>query len=162
MPSVIRDALRGAVAGAAATWLMDLVTTGMFEAQPRDVTAREEAARPNGKSSVANLVDQVERRTGLAVPNRRRPLIESAIHYGLGIVPGAIYGVVRRHVPVARLGRGLAYGLTLFAANDEFANTKLGLAGPIEAYPVESHFRGLAGHATLGVATETGIQLLGG
>ena len=65
---VIRDAIRGAFAGAAATWLMDLVTTGMLETQPREVTARERAAQPNGKSSVANLVDRVEASTGLQVP----------------------------------------------------------------------------------------------
>jgi hypothetical protein len=159
---VIRDAVRGALAGAAATWLMDLITTGMFEAQPREVTAREEAARPNGKSSVANLVDRVEAETGMTVPSAQRPMLENLVHYALGILPGAMYGVLRRYVPFARLGKGLAYGVLLFAANDEYANMKLGLAGPIEAYPPETHLRGLAGHAVLGVATESGIQLLGG
>jgi hypothetical protein len=36
------------------------------------------------------------------------------------------------------------------------------LASAPSAYPPETHIRGLAGHAVLGVATETGIQLLGG
>ncbi len=159
---MIRDVFRGALAGAAATWLMDLVTTGMYAVQAPEVTRREEAARPNGKSSVANLVDRVESTTGLVVPPDRRPQVEYAIHYGLGILPGAAYGVLRRHVPFARLGAGLAYGLVLFAVNDEYLNMRLGLAGPIEAYPPETHLRGVAGHAILGVATETGIQLLGG
>ena len=154
--------MRGAVAGAAGTWLMDLVTTGMLEVQPREVTARERAAQPNGKSSVANLVDRVEAGTGLRIPAPQRPMLENAIHYALGIVPGAIYGVIRRYLPFATVGRGLAYGLVLFAANDEYANTKLGLAGPPGAYPPETHFRGLTGHAVLGMATETGIELMGG
>lgn len=141
---------------------MDKVTTGLCEAQPPEVTKLEAAGRPNGKSSVANLVDRVEEATGLTLPATRRPAIEYAIHYALGIVPGALYGVVRRYLPFARLGRGLAFGLALFAVNDEFLNMKLGLAGPIEAYPPETHLRGLAGHAVLGVGTETGIQLLGG
>ena len=159
---MLRDAVRGAIAGAAATWCMDLITTAMLHAQAPEVTEREEAARPNGKSSVANLVDRVEVETGVLVPRSERPLVENAIHYALGIVPGAIYGVVRRWVPLARLGRGLAYGLLLFAANDEYANTRLGLAAQPSAYPPETHIRGFAGHAVLGVATETGIQLLGG
>jgi hypothetical protein len=142
--------------------MMDLVTTGMYEVQPAEVMERERAAQPNGKSSVANLVDKVQAETGLAIPEARRPLVESAIHYALGVVPGAIYGVLRRPVPFARAGRGLAYGLVLFAVNDEYLNTKLGLAGPIDAYPPETHLRGLAGHAVLGVATESGIQLLAG
>lgn len=159
---MIRDALRGAVAGAAATWLMDLVTTGIFAVQAPDVTRREEAARANGKTSVANLIDRVEAQTGITVPEERRPMVEQAVHYALGVAPGAVYGVLRRYVPFARLGSGLAYGLVLFVVNDEYMNTKLGLAGPMEAYPPETLLRGLAGHAVLGVATETGIQLLGG
>ena len=159
---MIRDALRGALAGAAATWLMDLVTTGMYESQPPEVTTAEEAGRPNGKGAVTNMVDRFETETGLTVPAARRPMVENAVHYALGIVPGAIYGVLRRWLPLARLGRGLAFGLALFALNDEYLNTKLGFAGPFDAYPPEAHLRGLAGHAVLGVATETGIQVLGG
>jgi hypothetical protein len=159
---MIRDAFRGALAGAAATWLMDLVTTGLYEAQPPEATKVEAAGRPNGKSSVANMVDRFEIESGLTVPPARRPMVENAVHYALGIIPGAIYGVVRRWLPFSRAGRGLAFGLTLFAVNDEYLNTKLGFAGPFDAYPPEAHVRGFAGHAVLGVATETGIQLLGG
>lgn len=159
---LVRDAIRGAIAGAAATWLMDRVTTSLYEAQAPEVTRREELARANGKSSVTNLVDRFEAMTGLRIPTARRPLVENAVHYSLGIVPGAIYGVIRRYVPVARAQAGLAYGLAVFAVNDEYLNTKLGLAGPVRAYPRETHFRGLAGHAALGVGTETAIQLMGG
>jgi hypothetical protein len=159
---VLRDAVRGAVAGGAATWLMDLVTTRLYEAQPEAATRREEAAQPNGKSSVANMVDRFETSTGLTIPTARRPLVENAVHYLLGVLPGAVYGVVRRRLGIARMWEGAAYGLALFAVNDEYLNTKLGLAGPISAYPARTHFRGLAGHAALGIGTETGIQLLGG
>ena len=162
MNRVVRDALRGAVAGAAATWLMDLVTTRIYETQPDAVTRREEAAQPNGKSSVANMVDRFEAATRLTIPRARRPLVENAVHYLLGAVPGAVYGVVRRPLGAARLWEGAAYGLAVFALNDEYMNTKLGLAGPFSAYPTQTHFRGLAGHAALGIGTETGIQLLGG
>jgi hypothetical protein len=160
--AVLRDALRGAIAGAAATWAMDQVTTLLYLVQAKDVTAQEEAAQPNGKSSVANLIDRIEATTGIRVPEQRRPLIEQVVHYSLGVAPGALYGVVRHWIPAARARSGVVYGLALFAANDEYLNTRLGLAGPARAYPPETHFRGLAGHAVLGAATETGIQLLGG
>jgi len=159
---MLRDALRGALAGAAATWLMDLVTTAMYSGQSPSVTAREEAAQPNGKSSVGNLVDRVQSATSLTLPAARRPAVEYAVHYLLGIIPAAIYGVVRRYVPVVRAGNGLGYGVAVFAANDEYANAALGLSGPPRAYPVQTHLRGLTGHAVLGMATETGIVLLGG
>jgi hypothetical protein len=159
---VIKDAIRGAIAGAAATWVMDQVTTLLYETQAPEVTEQEVAARPNGKSSVTNLVDKIGAQTGLSIPPERRPMVESLVHYALGAIPGAFYAVVRRWLPFARLGRGLAFGLALFAINDEYMNTALGLSGPPQAYPPETHFRGLAGHAVLGVGTETGIQLLGG
>jgi hypothetical protein len=162
MGRVLRDAVRGGIAGAAATWLMDRATTVLLDAQPPEVTRREEAARPNGKSSVANLVDRVSGVLGVRIPERHRGLVESLVHYALGVVPGAVYGVLRRRIPVSRAGRGLGYGVLLFAANDEFVNTKLGLAAEPAAYPAQTHVRGLAGHAVLGVATESGIQLLRG
>jgi hypothetical protein len=162
MTTVVRDAVRGAIAGAAATWAMDQVTTLLYLVQSKEVTAQEAAAQPNGKSSVANLVDRFEATTRLRVPKKRRPLVEQVVHYSLGVLPGALYGVVRRWIPATRARAGVAYGLALFAANDEYLNTRLGLAGPPAAYPLETHFRGFAGHAVLGAATETGIQLLGG
>jgi hypothetical protein len=156
------DAARGAVAGGVATWLMDLVTTGLLDAQPKRVTAREEAAQPNGKSSVGNLVDRIQASLGVRLGAARRRTVEQAIHYGLGVVPGAVYGVLRPRVPALGAARGLLFGLALFAVNDELLNTKLGLAGPISAYPAETHFRGLVGHAVLGATTDMGLALLGG
>jgi hypothetical protein len=160
--SLFGDATRGAIAGAAATWAMDQVTTVMLHVQAPEVTTLEAAAQANGKSSVANLVDRIEAETGLAVPPARRAVVERAAHYALGAVPGAIYGVLRRWIPFARAGSGLFYGLGVFALNDEYLNARLGLSSGPRAYPPETHVRGLAGHAVLGVATETGIQLLGG
>lgn len=156
------DLIRGAVAGAVATWVMDLVTTGMLERQPPEVTAREEAARPNGKSALANLVDRIEQRFGLSLDERQQSTLIQVIHYGLGIVPGAVYGVLRRRLPIVGAKRGLLYGITLWAVNDEFVNSALGLAGPFGAYPVETHLRGLVGHAVLGLVTDAGIDVLGG
>lgn len=159
---MLGDALRGAVAGAAATWLMDLVTTGLLQGQSEDVTAREQAARPNGKSAVANLVDRLERSFGLSLDERQRSQLSQVIHYGLGVGPGAAYAVIRRRLPLVGAGHGLLYGVLLWALNDEYLNTTLGLAGPFDAYPIETHWRGLIGHAVLGVATDVGIDLLRG
>jgi hypothetical protein len=155
-------AARGALAGAAATWLMDLVTTGLLEGQSEEATRREEDARPNGKSAVDNLVDRFEAAYGLSLSGSQRSVAAQAIHYGLGIVPGAFYAALRHRVPLVGAGRGILFGLLLWAVNDEYLNTTLGLAAPFEAYPPETHWRGLVGHAVLGAATDTGVDLLGG
>lgn len=156
------DAIRGAIAGGIAVWLMDLVTTGVYEGQSETAKAREAEARPNGKGSVENLVDLLAGRLNLDLDAATRARLVPVVHYGLGIVPGALYGAARGRVPLVGAGRGLLYGIVLFAANDEWLNTALGLAGPPEAYPPESHLRGLIGHLALGAATDTGIDVLGG
>lgn len=158
----LRDAFRGALAGAAAVWLMDLVTKAMLDAQPREVTEREEAARPNGKPALANLVERLEAEYDVELSEEQRDSLIQLIHGGLGVFPGAIYGLLRSRVPMLGAGNGALYGLLLYVVNDEFLNTRLGLAGPFSAYPIETHLRGLIGHLVLGVATDTGIELLGG
>ena len=156
------DAVRGAAAGAVGTWVMDLVTTGLLNAQSPEVTAREEAARPNGKGSVENLIERLESMTGVELSDSQRTLAAQAIHYGLGVVPGAAYGVLRDRVPILGAGRGLLYGLALFVGNDEYMNTRLGLAGSYGDYPIETHWRGFVGHLALGLTTDTTIEVLGG
>lgn len=156
------DLARGAIAGAMATWVMDLVTTGMLEGQSEASRRREEAARPNGKPAVENLLDRLERAGGFQLDEGQRAMAGQAIHFGLGVLPGALYAVTRRRLPLLGAGGGALYGMLLWALNDEYLNTRLGLAAPFEAYPPETHWRGLVGHAVLGVMTDTGIDLLGG
>jgi len=159
---MILNLIRGGVAGGAATWVMDQVTTGMMSGQAPGVTAQEEAAKPNGKSSIENLLDRLETSFDLQLSDEQRGMASQAIHYGLGVVPGALFAVVRRRVPLIGLAGGLGYGALLWALNDEYANAKLGLSAPPEAYPSETHLRGLVGHLVLGAVTNSGIDALGG
>jgi uncharacterized membrane protein YagU involved in acid resistance len=152
---VVLDAMRGAAAGAAATWVMDQVTQAMLDAQPPKVSEAERLAAVNGKGAVENVVDRVESETGFRVPL-------TAVHYGLGVVPGAAYAVLRKRVPLIGAGGGLVYGFLLWLVADEYVNSSLGLSAPPTAYPPETHLRGLVGHAVLGAATNSGIELLGG
>jgi hypothetical protein len=152
------DALAGAVAGGLATWVMDLATTGLMQQQPGEVTEREKSVRPNGRSSVGNLVARLESSLGLELSDEARGRLATGIHYALGIVPGSLYGVASRRLPRLRAGAGLLYGTALWAVNDEWANSALGLAAPIASYPLETHWRGLVGHAVLGVMTEAGVS----
>ena len=156
------DAARGALAGTAAVWLMDLVTTALLDRQSAEVTEREEAARPNEQPALVNLVDRLEEQSGVRLSSEQRESFTQVLHYALGVVPGALYGVFRKRLPFVGAGNGLLYGVTVWAINDEYVNRALGLAGPVSAYPAETHWRGLVGHFVLGVATDTGITLLGG
>ncbi len=153
---------RGAIAGAAATWLMDQATTAMMSAQRPEVTAREEAAQPNGKDAISNLLDRLEKPLGTRLDEDQRAVALQAIHYGLGVVPGALYAVTRHRLPLVGAAGGLLFGAALWALNDEYLNSALGLAAPFGTYPVETHIRGLVGHLALGGATDSILDLLGG
>jgi uncharacterized membrane protein YagU involved in acid resistance len=162
MPSIAGMLIRGAVAGTAATWLMDIATTAVQKAQPPEHAERERAAWPNGQSSVLNLVDRVADGLGIRLNEASRSAAANVTHYALGTIPGAAYAVLRGRLPAIGAGRGLAYGALLWAVNDEIVNTQLGLAGSWRAYPTMTHIRGLIGHLVLGVGTDLGIDLLGG
>jgi hypothetical protein len=160
--SVGGDFVRGAIAGAVGTWVMDQVTTALLEQASEEDKAREQAVRPNGKSSAANLVDLVTDPLGLELADDQRTQAATAVHWALGIVPGAVYGALRNRVPLVGAARGLGFGAVLFAANDEYLNTALGLAADPGAYPASTHLRGLAGHLVLGATTDTVLDVLGG
>ncbi|HET7030522.1 MAG TPA: hypothetical protein VFI34_08425 [Candidatus Limnocylindrales bacterium] len=155
------DALRGAVAGTVATWLMDQVTTGVQATQSAADRAREEAARPNGRGAVANLVERLDGALGTRLDRTGRVRAETAVHYALGALPGALYGIARGRLPLVGGWAGAAYGGVLWAVNDEALNTRLGLAGPFAAYPLSAHWRGFVGHVALGAATDSGLDILG-
>ncbi|MBA2720899.1 MAG: hypothetical protein H0U52_16905 [Chloroflexi bacterium] len=140
---------------------MDLVTTGMAQGQTADVAAREKAAMPNGQSAIANLVDRIDQGLDLDLTKKAKANAAQVIHYGLGVGPGAAYALARRHSSKVRAGNGLLFGVALWLINDEYVNARLGLAGPWSAYPIQTHWRGLVGHAALGVVTDAATGALG-
>ncbi|HET7026606.1 MAG TPA: hypothetical protein VFI28_02825 [Candidatus Limnocylindrales bacterium] len=156
------DLLRGAIAGAVATWAMDQVTTSLLEQASDSDKAQEKAVQPRGRSSARNLTDMLVDQLGIDASEDQRSQAATAVHWCLGIVPGALYGALRRRVPLLGAGRGLVYGTVLFLGNDEYLNSELGFAADPGAYPASTHVRGFVGHLVLGAATDTVCDLLGG
>jgi hypothetical protein len=154
--------VRGALAGTAATWVMDLVTTAMYGGQSVESRAREEAVRPKGQGPTANLVDKLGETFDVDITPETKSSLDKALHYALGALPGALYGALRHRLPLVAAGGGLVYGLLLWAVNDELLNTQLELAAAPDAYPPEAHLRGLVGHVVLGALTDSGVDFLGG
>jgi hypothetical protein len=77
--------------------------------------------------------------------------IALAMHRGLGQGYGvAAAALTQRGAPP--LAAGVAAGMAGFLVVDELANS-LFFTPPPQAYPVESHLRGVVGHLTLGVVT---------
>jgi uncharacterized membrane protein YagU involved in acid resistance len=158
--SILGGIVSGAIAGGVATYVMDLVTTGIQNGQSPEDAELEKAGQVNGRSSVENLLELIETSSGTHIEDSLRPMALQALHYGLGIGPGALYGVLRGRVPLIGAGRGLLFGILVWAVNDEYLNTALGLAGPPDAYPPSTHLRGLVGHLALGASIDTVLDVV--
>ena len=157
--STLVDMAAGAIAGAVGVWAMDKVGSFLYDREDADALERERQARVHGKDPAHAAVDKLADLTGADLPSAQPSAPGIAVHYGLGVVPGALYGAARHELPQLRAGGGALYGLGLFLTQDEMMAPLLGIAGPPGEYPWEAHARGLISHAALGVVTETVLTL---
>ena len=159
--AVLRDMVKGAIAGAVGTWLMDKVTWYMWDRQdPATLRQEEQEARTEGMDPAHVTANRVARVFGKQLhPSQPHPA-GVAVHYGIGIAPAIAYAALRRRTPALAAGGGLLYGLGLFLMVDEGVVPALGLAGGPSEYPWQTHVRGLVGHLVLGAGTHATLQLL--
>jgi hypothetical protein len=153
------DMVLGALAGAAGVWVMDRVGWAMYDREDPAALAQEHRARPGGRDVAHAMVTEFGEVTGADVPTEQPNAAGLAVHYGLGMVPGALYGAARHDLPGLRAGNGALYGLGLFVMNDEVAAPLMGVASGPGAYPWQAHVRGLISHVVLGVVTESVLKL---
>lgn len=155
--SIAVDLLKGAVAGAAATWTMNQATTWMYTHEGDDIKERENEAR-GGRTAYETAAERAARAAGTSLSDDRRAQLGSAIHWATGIAAGALYAGVRKRWPAAAAARGLPFGTGFFLVLDELLNPVLGLTpGPL-AFPWQTHARGLGGHLAFGATTELVLE----
>jgi hypothetical protein len=151
-----RDLVLGAAAGAAATWLMDLVTTKAYELEPEEVQERENRAR-GGKAAYEIAAEKLADLLGTELDDDQRKAAGSLIHWILGISSGVVYGAMRPLL--RRRGSGLLFGVAFWLLMDEAALTVLGLTPPPREFPWQTHLRGLIGHVVLGATIESAFSV---
>lgn len=157
--SLMADLVKGAVAGAVATYVMSQATTAIYEREPREAREREEEAR-GGQSAYASAADLIAGGAGVELSDEARARGASAIHWALGIAAGVKYAVLRRYWPGIRAGYGLAYGAVFFLMMDELMVPALGLTPGPTAFPWQTHARGLAGHLAFGAMNDGTLRAL--
>lgn len=157
---LMTEAFKGAIAGAIGVWAMDKVTGAMWDRTHPANLRQEEEARPGGLDPAHVLAGRLAHAMGKELTPAQPHPAGVAVHYGLGIMPGAAYGVLRHSVPAITAGAGMLFGFGLFLAEDEGLNPLIGTAGHPGEYPIEAHARGLVGHLVLGAATHASLKLL--
>jgi hypothetical protein len=148
MKGAIRVLMVGAAAGYLAGKVMDQATTWYYERQSDASRRREQVLLPEGAplASARKLAGLI----GVEPTDDQAGTIAQAMHQSLGQGYGVVAAALtRRGVPP--LAAGVGAGMGGFLLVDELANG-LFFTPPPQAYPVESHLRGLVGHLTLGAA----------
>jgi putative membrane protein len=165
---VAKGALAGLLGGLAASFAMNHFMTGIAlitdHQQPRSadpqrtkelMSARRkrfhEMADPTGEvsDSIARLL--LDRK----LTDRERDIAAPLVHYAFGALAGVLYGALAETLPATRVGKGIPFGLALWAAGDEVAVPALGLARKPWQQPVEAHAAMFASHIVYGFALET-------
>ena len=160
--SVLADALKGAVAGGIAVWAMDQVDWYLYNHEDPEARRRTQRVRPGGLDPAHVLANKVAEAFGKELSPRQPHPAGIAVHYSLGILPGALYGAMQDRVPTLGVGRGAVFGLGLFLVQDEFINAATGLSAHPRQYPWQAHARGLIAHIVYGVLTDTLLRALKG
>ena len=156
---LLGDLVAGGLAGAAATWVMGQVTTFLYEHESVQARRTEDAAR-GGKTAYGVAAEKAAGVVGRRLDEGERLRYGSAIHWALGVGAGAVYGGIRRRIPLAGLGNGLLFGIAFWVVIDEAGNTVLGLTPPPGEFPWQAHARGIAGHLVFGVAADTALRIM--
>ena len=93
--TLLVDVAAGCVAGIVATKVYGLVQEALSQPMPRELKRREEQVRPGPSSQVA--ASRMAEGLGYPLDEQERELAGCAVHYGLGMAWGPMYGLLRRH-----------------------------------------------------------------
>ncbi len=142
--SIATGATVGLIAGLAASFAMDLFQTLI-----------EPSSDDEGEPATQRAADAISKvATGAPLPKDSKALGGQLVHYGVGAVLGAAYGVAAEFAPEVTLGGGTAFATGTWALLDEAAVPAVGLGGPPGKSPPKTHVYGLASHLVFGLAAE--------
>ncbi|MBW3631129.1 MAG: DUF1440 domain-containing protein [Gemmatimonadetes bacterium] len=157
---LVTDMIKGAVAGAVGVWVMDKVGSYMWNHEDLQARQQEREARPGGLDPAHAMANRAAEVMGTELTPRQPHPAGVAVHYGLGVMPGALYGALHKRVGGVGAAGGLAYGLGLFLLQDEGLNPIIGTSGKPREYPTQAHWRGLVSHLVLGAVTDATVRAL--
>lgn len=153
------DLVKGAVAGAVATFVMDRLTQVLHDHE--DPAARRQEKRARGRRTVPQeAAHRAARASGRRLTRSETRVAGTVLHWVTGVGAGAAYGALRHRFPQITRAGGTAFGAGFFVLVDETVPPLLGLSAPPQDFPWQAHVRGLSGHVVFGAVTEGVLELL--
>jgi putative membrane protein len=157
---ILRGALAGAIAGLVGAYAMERFQAIWSETQKRARPKQTASAAKDEPTTVKAAERIAETVLHTELPEELKPAAGEAVHYGMGMLSGAIYGAVAEVLPIVRAGNGLLFGAVLWLIADETAVSATGLAKRPSAYPPSAHAYALSSHLVYGFVTETVRRVL--
>ena len=158
--TLLADIAVGLFAGLVATQVTNLAQGPLQRMTPDSVGRQERRVRPGASSSLV-AARKVAQRLDCS-PNRHKvKSLGKAIHFGIGMAWGPVYGLLRRHGGLGPFGAALASGAAMSLILDEGVVPALGLSAPNRDYPAFTHARGFLAHLVYGAAAALAAEGLG-
>jgi len=145
---LLRGALAGLVAGAAASFAMDRFQAAFAALSAGDDDEESEPSTQKAANRVATLL------TGQPVVDADKPLAGQAVHYALGIGLGVAYGIAAEFRPAVTAGFGSAFGIATATLIDEAAVPAIGLGEAPWNAGLSSNLYSYASHLVFGGTAE--------
>ena len=158
--TLLADIAVGLFAGLAATQVTNLTQGPLQRMTPDSVRQQEKRVRPGASSSVV-AARKAAQRLDCSPSQQEVGLVGKAIHFGVGMAWGPVYGLLRRHGGLGPFGAALASGAAMSLILDEGVVPALGLSAPNRDYPAFTHARGFLAHLVYGAAAALAAEGLG-
>ena len=158
--TLLADIAVGLFAGLVATQVTNLAQGPLQCMTPDSVGQQEKRVRPGASSSVV-AARKVAYHLDGSPGQQTVGSLGKAIHFGIGMAWGPVYGLLRRHGGLGPFGAALASGAAMSLILDEGVVPALGLSAPNRDYPVFTHARGFLAHLVYGAAAALAAEGLG-
>jgi uncharacterized membrane protein YagU involved in acid resistance len=153
--------LAGALAGLAASWVMNEFQSGWSKVQQKFEKNTNRRQSPEDEDATMKTVGLIARDVlKVEVSKEQRQKLAPIVHYAFGTVVGAVYGALAERFPAVVKGWGTEYATLVFVAVDELAVPALKLSQPSKKTPISVHLYAWASHLVYGASTESARRLL--
>ncbi len=165
----LRGLAAGLLGGAAASLVLDLFHTASLKGTqafedatglPPTLSGQQQAQLLGYQYAQAEIASRLSQLvTGKNLLREQRAQAAPYVHYGLGALAGALYGLLAEYLPSVTTGHGTAYGALLYLGGPETALPAFELSPSPRKIPPAMHVGGLAAHIVYGAALETARRL---